>query len=274
MPASRLQTTVNEFIFGVRVVSDVEEKSFTRRAWRGGIMNTDLPVDITASTEVAKSRSNIYALLARVYREEITPEFLTQMREPIFLDTLKELGVTIDTHLSKEVEDSALLEDLAVEYTGLFIGPESFIPPYESVHHERDDGDWGTLWGADTVAVKKFIESSGLEYLERFSSLPDHVSVELEFMQNVTEREYQAWREDDMEGALYCLKMEKLFLENHILKWVPHFCDKVMEKSGAGFYYEMAGLTKKFLEYEKQQIGSCIYRAESIIEKESGDEKK
>ena len=106
-----------------------------------------------------------------------------------------------------------LIEDLAVEYARLFLGPDKHISPHESVHHERDGGDWGALWGKSTVEVKKFIESAGLEYISEYSGMPDHISVELEFMQQATSREAQAWESNDSEGALYCLKMEKKFLE-------------------------------------------------------------
>ena len=113
--------------------------------------------------ELSRQRSNVYGLLARMYRSEVTPDFLPRVRDPQFLGVLRGLGASIGEEFFQRPEEE-VLEDLAVEYTRLFLGPGRHIPPYESVHHERNDGDWGRLWGADTVAVKAFIEAAGLAY--------------------------------------------------------------------------------------------------------------
>lgn len=207
--------------------------------------------------EIAKHRSNIYALLAAIYHKEVTPALLKQIKEPQFLEVLSELGAKLEDDVLKGSEDK-LIEDLAVEYTRLFLGPGKHISPHESVHHERDDGDWGRLWGKSTVEVKKFIEASGLEYKSEYSGLPDHISVELEFMQKVTEREAQAWEGKDKDGAIYCLKIEKKFMDDHLKKWIPIFCDKIIAETESSFYKGMAKLTKKFIEFESEEIKSKL----------------
>ncbi|MBI5049424.1 MAG: molecular chaperone TorD family protein [Nitrospirae bacterium] len=200
--------------------------------------------------ETARQRSNIYGLLATIYHKEPTKELLRQIKEPTFLDVLSEQGIQLGDDFLQRDEDE-LINDLAVEYTRLFLGPGKHISPHESVHHERGDGDWGRFWGKDTVLVKKFIETAGLEYKSEFTGMPDHISVELEFMQKLTEREAQAWEENDDNGALYCLKIEEKFIREHLIKWVPIFCDKVIKETTLSFYKEMAKLTKSFIEFEK-----------------------
>ncbi|HBH60888.1 MAG TPA: hypothetical protein DDX85_03930 [Nitrospiraceae bacterium] len=96
--------------------------------------------------------------------------------------------------------------------------------------------------------------ASGLEYCSGFTGLPDHISVELEFMQKAVSREAQAREEDDNDGALYCLRIQKKFIDEHIMKWIPVFCDKVVAEAKLSFYKEMARLTKYFLEFEKDNI--------------------
>jgi len=150
--------------------------------------------------------------------------------------------------------EEELLDELAVEFAGLFLGPGGHISPHESVHHQRDDGQGGLLWGESTAEVKKFIESTGLSYNSEYSGLPDHISVELEFMQQLTLREEQAWGEEDEDGALDCLKFEKKFIEDHLIHWIPIFCEKVIELAELPFYREVAALTKNFIEFERQEI--------------------
>ncbi len=210
-------------------------------------------------TDMARERSNVYSLLAAIYHKELTLDFLKQIKDPQFLEALSNQGVQLENDILQKPEDE-VIEDLAVEYTRLFLGPGKHISPHESIHHERDDGDWGKLWGKDTVLVKKFIETTGLEYKSEYSGLPDHISVELEFMQEVTKREVQAWEEKDNNGALYCLKIEKKFIEEHLVKWIPIFCDKVISQAELSFYREMAKLTKSFIELEKEEIDNYLQR--------------
>ena len=147
-----------------------------------------------------------------------------------------------------------MLENLAVDYAYLFIGPGKHISPHESVHHQKEGVQSGQLWGELTAEVKRIIESSGLEYKSEFTGMPDHISVELEYMQHVVEREAQAWEADDDQTALLCLKNEKQFVDEHLLGWVPDFCEKVIEAAESPFYREMALLTRSFIEFEQKEL--------------------
>lgn len=209
---------------------------------------------------IARMRSHLYGLLATVYRQEVTPDLLRQIKDPQFLEVLSDLGVNWSDDLAKKSEEE-ILEDLAVEYARLFLGPGRHVSPHESVHHQREDGQWGQLWGGSTVEVKKFIETAGFRYQTEYKGMPDNISVELEFMEQVTEREAQAWTENDDEAALYCLKIEKRFIEDHLVKWIPQFCEKVKQEAELPFYRDMAILTKHFIEFEKEEIHnshSCL----------------
>ncbi len=207
--------------------------------------------------EQAQHRSNIYGLLAAIYRREMTSDLLQQIKDPRFLGVLSNLGIELNNGFCQKPEQE-LLEDLAVEYARLFLGPGKHISPHESVHHQRDDAQWGQLWGQSTVEVKRFIELSGLHYKSEYTGLPDHISVELEFMQQVTLREEQAWAEQDKDTALSCLKNERKFIEEHLARWVPIFCEKVINEAELLFYREMAALTRNFIEFEKEEINRYV----------------
>jgi TorA maturation chaperone TorD len=201
----------------------------------------------------AGHRSRIYGLLAAIYCQEVSSDLLKQIKDPQFLKVLSNLGIELNNGFFKKPEIE-LLEDLAVEYARLFVGPGKHISPHESVHHQRDDGQWGQLWGESTAQVKKFIESSGLEFTSEYTGLPDHISVELEFMQHVVLREEQAWKDDDHGTALLCLKNEKKFVDEHLSRWIPDFCEKVVKAADLSFYREIAGLTKTFIEFEGEEL--------------------
>jgi len=203
--------------------------------------------------ELAGFRSIIYGFLAEVYRQELTSELLQQMKDHRFQEILSTLGIELTNGFFKKPEKE-LLENLAVEYAYLFLGPGKHISPHESVHHQKEGVQSGQLWGELTAEVKRIIESAGLEYKSEFTGMPDHISIELEFMQHVVQREMQAWKADDDKTALLCLKNEKEFVDQHLIPWIPDFCEKVIEASEMPFYREMARLTRSFIEFETQEL--------------------
>jgi len=175
------------------------------------------------------------------------------MKDHRFREILSTLGMELNNGFFKKPEKE-LLENLAVEYAYLFLGPGKHISPHESVHHKKEGGQSGQLWGELTAEVKRIIESSGLEYKSEFTGMPDHISVELEFMQHVVQRETQAWEADDDKTALLCLKNEKIFVDEHLFRWIPEFCEKVIKTAESPFYREMARLTRSFIEFEKKEL--------------------
>jgi len=201
----------------------------------------------------ARHRSNIYGLLATVYQQEITSDLFQQIKDPQFLGVLSDIGLEgVDDFLQNP--DKKLLEDLAVEYTRLFLGPGKHVSPHESVHHQREDGQWGKLWGASTAEVKNFIETTGLSYSHDFKGMPDHITVELEFMQQLTLHEEKAWKDEDADKATAFRNVEKKFIEEHLARWIPSFCEQVIQEAELPFYQSFAELTKHFIEYEMDEM--------------------
>ncbi len=199
---------------------------------------------------VARQRSGLYRLLAAVFREELTAESLHGMLQPEFLHSLAQVGVDIEG-LSSLSADEALLSELSLEFTRLFLGPGPHVSPYESVHL---GGEGGSLWGPETQAVKRFIQHSGFCYDERYHGLPDHIGVELEFMAGLTGMEADAWDLDDSEAAFTCLRREKTFLSRHLGRWAGRFANKVGELATMPLYPQMAALTRDYVAADNREL--------------------
>ncbi|BCO08281.1 dehydrogenase [Desulfolithobacter dissulfuricans] len=197
--------------------------------------------------------AGLYGLLANIFATEVSPELLAQLRSADFRELFTELKIDLGEDFYSG-DAAEIVDQLAVEFAGLFLGPGHFISPHESVHHVRDDGDYGTLWGADTVAVKKFIEATGLSYKPEFGGMPDHIAVELEFIQKLEERYAQAVDDGEMELADNLMKIKKRFFTEHLLAWAPEFLTKVAERATLPFYREMAVLLQLLLEQENRII--------------------
>lgn len=212
-------------------------------------VGNDHPDNPETLARTAIERQNLYGFLATIFREELTAELLGRIKSEAFRKALDEAGVELDAEFLERPE-AELLEELAIEYTLLFLGPGGHISPHESVHVAGGGG----LWGEATVEVKKFIEYAGFAYDEDYHGLPDHISVELDFMADVAGQEAAAWEEGDVEAAANCLEFEDRFMNDHIGKWVFAFCRKVTERAEHPFYRRMARLAADFLEAEKQEI--------------------
>jgi anaerobic sulfite reductase subunit A len=204
----------------------------------------EIEMDVTA-----ENRSYFYGFLSIVYLQEPTREFIKSLRESNILDVLNRSDLRFDKTINDAVSDKHI-NNLVLEYTRLFIGPGKHISPYESVYRDNENA----LWSETTVEVKNFIESSGLEYSYNWSGLPDHIGVELEFMQRLTCHEKEAWSREDKETAIRCLEFEKKFVDEHLSQWVPIFCNKVKEETQTAFYREIAELTRQFIDFDSKLI--------------------
>jgi len=81
-------------------------------------------------------------------------------------------------------------------------------------------------------------------------------------MQKIIEKEKQAWSENNGKDALHYLKIEHLFMKDHLSKWIYQFCDKVIADAELSFYREMAELTKSFIQTDIKNIDGYISTAQ------------
>lgn len=206
----------------------------------------------------ALSRSNCYGLLAIIFRDTPTPETITQLRTPPLAEALSNLGYDVTQHLAGELE--AVTECLREQYTQTFVGPGSHISLYASVYCDNE----GQLWGDSTVWVNRFIETTGLSFKSNWGSIPDHIAIELELMQRLTAHEAQLWgqiasahsneKKNTDKRLSRCLQAQENFLRDHLCKWIPQFCKRVLETSTSLFYREMAKLTKSVVLSDVEQV--------------------
>ena len=215
-----------------------------------GAERSEVGTDWKKAADGAQLRSNMYGLLSTVFREEPTEALIHELRGPRLSGIFSDMGVELGETFSSTSE-SAVAEALGLEFTRLFIGPGRHVSAHESVFAEMDGGT-SSLWGRKTVEVKNFIETAGLDYQPEFTGIPDHVSVELEFMQKLTAWDAEKWTQQDRKSAEYCSTVQRLFLDQHLLCWLPQFCDAVMEQAELPFYRSMAELTRNYMEFESK----------------------
>jgi len=55
-------------------------------------------------------------------------------------------------------------------------------------------------------------------------------------------------------AATACRQVEKKFIEEHLTRWIPSFCEQVLQEAELPFYHAMAALTRSFIEFETEEM--------------------
>jgi TorA maturation chaperone TorD len=135
-------------------------------------------------------------------------------------------------------------EELAVEYARLFVGPFGLkAPPYGSIYLDNDH----TVMGPSTIETISFYEVEGLTRDEGFHELPDHIAVEMEFMYYLIYREVETLQKNDKALAETYHHKQEQFRVNFLSKWVPQFCQNIINETDNSFYKALAECVTTFV---------------------------
>ena len=146
--------------------------------------------------------------------------------------------------------------DLQVEYTRLLSGTSkaSGAPePYESMSLE------GRLFGECSEAVSAAYVDAGHPDPVPDAGPSDHIGTELRFMSILCFHEMEAWREGDESEANELLERELDFLDAHVMRWVPEFCDRLAELTTHSFYLAVARLTAAACRQDRDEVAAFIH---------------
>ena len=197
---------------------------------------------------VLEGKIKIYELFANVFSIEPDVEFLRLLEENV--DTFKSYGLdplSDIRHLSLEQQ----AETLSVEYARLFLAPGRLASPYESLQLGESK-----LWGKSTVEVNKIYKKFGFVLDVKFKDTPDHLSVELSFLAQLTQLEGKYLTRELTEEYKGVLEVKKFFLKDHILKWFSRFKDEVNQNAELSYYREIVNFLGLILDDEYEGLGS------------------
>jgi len=149
-----------------------------------------------------------------------------------------------------ETETELNMAEIRLEYNRLFVGPNALpCPPYESVYRrDRAAPDIGMLMGPSVLDVKKRYGEAGLQIAQNFSDLPDHVSVEMEFMSFLCSKEADALTRQEVETIWRRRQAE--FWRAHLNPWIVQFSQTVLSNSRSIFYRSAANFLKDWIQDE------------------------
>ena len=153
----------------------------------------------------------------------------------------------------REAATQGLDNELAAEHTRLFVLPCG-VMPHESMYLDVNK----RLGGRVTAGVQRYYENAGAQLTRACLELPDHMGVELEFMNFLCDIEAQLRKQSDVAGLQRCLGFQHDFLTEHLLRWYQPLCERVLRDSSSGAYRALARLTTAFLDAEGALVPRLI----------------
>lgn len=122
-------------------------------------------------------------------------------------------------------ELAQLNEELAVDYTAIYLTHAHRTSPHESVWLDDDQ----LMLQEPTFAVREFYRHHGLQ-VHNWREMPDdHLCNELEFVALMLEQ-------GKLQAALG-------FMQQHLMQWVPALAQRVAERAHTSFYATLALIT-------------------------------
>jgi TorA maturation chaperone TorD len=164
-----------------------------------------------------------YSNIERAEAYRILADFFLKAPEEDMLSTIKE---------DFELESEETADEIRRDFDRLFSYPEGKLPPIESFFLTLEDAS-----SAEEVAG--FYAGAGLTIEEAFELIPDHLYLELLFMSYL------------IENNRY--ELQKKFLQEHLMNWVPSYCDELVKEAKTVFYREIAEITRDFIISESEE---------------------
>jgi anaerobic sulfite reductase subunit A len=218
------------------------------------------PGTLAVYAGLARNREALYGFLAGVFGRPPSVAMVERARDGSLVAELEALGdgegpSLLRQFAAREGTTSAWVNDLEVEYTGLFVLPsKGKAQPFESIYLDPEQ----RLGGPVTVVVERAYARAGAEpSLDRIH-ISDHLSVELEFMAFLCRREQEAWEAGVLPVARHCLELQREFLMDHLSQWVSRFAADVRERASTEFYPAFAWLADEFIRFDLEDIQEML----------------
>lgn len=200
---------------------------------------------------VAANRAKTYAVLAALYSAPPSADMAALIRAGGLVaegggNALSAAANALTTAFGRAASFGLPEAEIVAEHTRLFTLPSGVVP-HESYYADENQ----RVGGHVTAAVKQYYDDAVAELTGACLELPDHIGVELEFMQFLCDIEKQFWTEPNEDGLRRCLDFQSGFLAEHLLRWHRGLCQKIQSETSLDIYRALATLTIEFLEAER-----------------------
>lgn len=147
----------------------------------------------------------------------IMADFFISPPDPDMLDPIRD---------DFQLESGETADEIAAEFSELLAFPQGRLQPI------------ATLFLGPAAEKTDYYGQAGLLIDEEVELPPDHLYLELLFFSHLVETGQVA--------------LQKTFLVNHLMQWVPAYCDELGRTARTAFYRGIAALVKEFIAAEAE----------------------
>jgi len=140
-----------------------------------------------------------------------------------------------------EVLTKKVLDRLAVDYADIYLTHGLHASPFESVWLDEDH----LLQQEPMFKIRGWYKRYGLGIADWRIRSEDHLVLQLQFIALLLDPEASFAKEIPLEKRF---KNAALFMDEHLLLWLPDFCLRVAQRCSTDFYASAAVLTHTYVE--------------------------
>lgn len=213
-----------------------------------------------------EARSFAYDILKCVFWQAPTRKFIRLLADgrivPAFpfaesSDAIREaVGRTGKYLEGPDVLTRKGFERLHWDYTRLFIGPGKVpAPPWESIYRDVEH----LHFSEETLEVRNAFSKYDLIPRDFGHEPDDHIGFELDYLHKLSELATRKAESADETGLAEILTDQRVFLDEHLLKWVPDWTRDVVKSAETEFYSGMAQLLEAYLRFDHETLGELLH---------------
>ena len=184
------------------------------------------PATSEIDTQEIANRAAVYEFLSRTLLSEIDMGFLTLMQQVDLSNALANLSIVVP-----EATDHAV-EQLAIDYCNIFIGPTDQVPPFQSVWADRQ------LYGDSVASMQEYLEITAVTPED--SLMKDHVGLQLLVLAKILAACSQCEQPKEYEP------LASAFFIEHV-RWAKTMLKAASDRAETEFYRSVCSAAAQFI---------------------------
>jgi TorA maturation chaperone TorD len=209
-------------------------------------------------------RQMVYSLFGALYRGDLDTGFQLLKDTALLQGFAQKFDCALVTNANKVIKeidkhegDAEYTKMLKLDYNYLFFGPDHIVVPlWESIYRTKEK----LLFGEPDITVRCYYQRFGLHVNDREPA--DHFSLELSFMARLC-----AMSIIESKQIFAVLETQRIFLEEHLLKWVPVLANEVLSHAKTTFWSGLTVLVYRWLENDLNEIKKVIKIRQKIVKR-------
>ncbi len=207
---------------------------------------------------LARFRSRVaedLRILARLHDREPDVELASELRAidfprcltlPLADGPAQEAIMIMEQSLNLLPQEAGkqVLDELAADYAGIYLNYGIGVSPEESVWLDEDS----LICQESMFQVRQWYESCGLAAPDWRTRPDDHLVYQLQFIAHLLEQD----------GEMRTLEQAATFMDEHLLRWLGSFAERVMQRCDTPWFAGSAGVTAAYAEELRDTLAEVL----------------